>query len=119
MMLRQQGALAANMMLGLLWALWHLPLGLVGDLTLYGSVNAFLTAIVFTWLWQNTCGSVLLAILMHASHQNSVRYLGQVYDGAEQVQQQGIAVLSWLPVALAILGTYGRMSFASTPDGTA
>ena len=27
-------------------------------------------------------GSVLLAILMHASHQNSVRYLGRVYEGA-------------------------------------
>jgi uncharacterized protein len=118
-MLRQQGALAASIVLGLLWALWHLPLGLVGDLTVYGSINAILAAIVFTWLWQNTRGSVLLAVLMHASHQNSVRYLGRVYDGAEQVQQQWIAVLLWLLVAMVIILTYGRMRFTNTPDITA
>ena len=77
-MLERHGALAASLLLGVLWSAWHLPLLLVGDLTVYGSINAVLAAIVFTWLWQNTRGSVLLAILMHASHQNSVRYLGRV-----------------------------------------
>jgi membrane protease YdiL (CAAX protease family) len=111
-MLGRQGALAASLLLGVLWSAWHLPLGLVGDLTVYGSINAVLAAIVFTWLWQNTGGSVLLAILMHASHQNSVRYLGRVYEGADQVQQQWIAVTLWALVALAIVLVYGRKQFA-------
>ena len=67
---------------------------------------------VFTWLWQNTRGSVLLAILMHASHQNSVRYLGRVYEGADQVQQQWISVALWALVALAIVAVHGRERFA-------
>ena len=111
-MLERQGALAASLLLGVLWSAWHLPLGLVGDLTVYGSINAVLAAIVFTWLWQNTRGSVLLAILMHASHQNSVRYLGRVYEGADQVQQQWIAVTLWAVVALAIVLIHGRERFA-------
>ena len=111
-MLERQGALAASLLLGVLWAAWHLPLGLVGDLTVYGSINAVLAAVVFTWLWQNTRGSVLLAILMHASHQNSVRYLGRVYEGADQVQQQWIAVTLWALVALAIVAMHGRERFA-------
>ncbi|MBE1208353.1 CPBP family intramembrane glutamic endopeptidase [Aminobacter carboxidus] len=110
-MLERQGALAASLMLGVLWAAWHLPLGLVGDLTVYGSIHAVLAAVVFTWLWQNT-GSALLAILMHASHQNSVRYLGRVYEGADQVQQQWIAVALWALVALAIVAIHGRKRFA-------
>ena len=95
----------------MLWAAWHLPLGLVGDLTVYGSINTVLAALVFTWLWQNTRGSVLLAILMHASHQNSVRYLGRVYEGGDQVQQQWIAVALWALVALAIVLVHGRQRF--------
>ena len=118
-MLERQGALAASLLLGVLWSAWHLPLGLVGDLTLYGSINAVLAAVVFTWLWQNTGGSVLLAILMHASHQNSVRYLGRVYEGADQVQQQWIAVTLWALVALAIVLIHGRERFAPKGRGIA
>jgi membrane protease YdiL (CAAX protease family) len=111
-MLERQGALAASLLMGVLWAAWHLPLGMVGDLTVYGSINTVLAAVVFTWLWQNTRGSVLLAILMHASHQNSVRYVGRVYDGADMVQQQWIAVALWGLVVLAIVAIHGRERFA-------
>jgi len=111
-MLERQGALTASLLLGVLWSAWHLPLGLVGDLTIYGSINAVLAAVVFTWLWQNTRESVLLAILMHASHQNSVRYLGRIYDDADRVQQQWIAVTLWALVALTIVAVHGRERFA-------
>jgi membrane protease YdiL (CAAX protease family) len=111
-MLERQGALAASLLLGVLWSAWHLPLGLVGDPTVYGSINTVLAAVVFTWLWQNTGGSVLLAILMHASHQNSVRYLGRTYEGVDQAQQQWIAVTLWALVALAIVLIHGRERFA-------
>ena len=93
-------------------AAWHLPLGLVGELTIYGSIHAILAAVVFTWLWQNTRGSVLLAILMHASHQNSVRYISPVYEGADRIQQQWIAVALWALVALTIVAIHGRARFA-------
>ena len=104
------------MIVGSVWALWQLPLALVGDLTLYGTLNVFAAAVVFTWLYQNT-GSALLAILMHAAHQNSVRYLGKVFaDGGDHLQQQWIAVGLWGAAAAAILAWYGTRSFASRPS---
>jgi membrane protease YdiL (CAAX protease family) len=104
-------ALTASLVLGVIWALWHLPLGLVDDLTLYGSINAVLAAVVFTWVYQNTGGSVLLAILMHMSHQNSVRYLGKVFAEPEHTQQQWIAVAIWALVVVAIVAIAGTKSF--------
>jgi hypothetical protein len=49
---------------------------------------------------------------MHASHQNSVRYVGRVYDGADMVQQQWIAVALWGLVVVAIVAIHGRERFA-------
>jgi membrane protease YdiL (CAAX protease family) len=115
-LLARYSALMASLLLGVVWAAWHIPLVLVGDLTLYGSVNAILAAIVFTWLYQNTGGSVLLPILMHMSHQNSVRYLGKVFVEPDHTQQQWIAVAIWALVALAIIAVAGTARFGKWLD---
>ena len=81
-LLAGRSALAASLVLGVVWAAWHLPLATVGDLSLLGTLNVLFAAVVFTWLFQRTAGSVLLAILFHAAHQNSVRYLAPVLSGA-------------------------------------
>ncbi|WP_376705018.1 type II CAAX endopeptidase family protein [Mesorhizobium sp. ISC25] len=109
-LLAKHSALAGSLILGTIWAIWHLPLGLVGDLSVYGTVNVLLAAVVFTWLYQNT-GSVLLAILMHVTHQNSVRFLGKVFIDADHVQQQWIGVAIWAVAAVAIVAVYGTESF--------
>jgi uncharacterized protein len=73
---RLHGPLVGTLILGLLWALWHLPLFLIPDWdTPHGTpldVALFVAlavsiAIVFTWVFNNTRGSVLLAILAHGS----------------------------------------------------
>ena len=110
-LLARHSAFTASLILGIVWAAWHLPLALVGDLTAYGTVSVLLAAFVFTWLYQNTGGSVLLPILMHAAHQNSVRYLGKVFTDGDLVQQQWIAAGIWLAVVVAILLVQGLSSF--------
>ena len=70
-----------------------------------------IAAVVFTWLWQNT-NSVLLPILMHASHQNSVRFIGRVFADGDAAQLQWIVTVIWLVVAVGILVTYGAQSFS-------
>jgi uncharacterized protein len=114
-LLSRRSAASTSVIVGCVWALWHLPLALVGDLTVYGTVNVFAAAFVFTWLYQNT-GSVLLAILMHAAHQNSVRYLGKVFVDGDHLQQQWIAVGLSAVVAAAIVGWYGARSFVARPS---
>lgn len=64
-------ALPASVLIGVGWAIWHLPLfafdvqGYAGrSWVLYGSlVIGF--SIIFTWLFNNTRGSILLPILLH------------------------------------------------------
>ena len=113
-LLANHSALAASLILGTIWAIWHFPLGLIGDLSLYGTINVLLAGIVFTWLYQNT-GSVLLAILMHVTHQNSVRFLGNVFVDGDYVQQQWIGVAIWAVIAVAIVAYYGTESFVRRP----
>ncbi|TIT19551.1 MAG: CPBP family intramembrane metalloprotease, partial [Mesorhizobium sp.] len=62
-------------------------------------------------LYQNTA-SVLLAFLMHVTHQNSVRFLGKVFVDGDYVQQQWIGVAIWAVIAVAIVAYYGTECFA-------
>jgi membrane protease YdiL (CAAX protease family) len=75
---RLHGPLLASLILGVLWALWHLPEFLVpswaassGGGGVLGITLFTLTAITFTivisWVFNNTRASLLLAILVHAS----------------------------------------------------
>jgi len=73
---RLYGPLLGSLILGTLWAVWHLPLFLIPSWdTPHGSlidvalfvVWAVSIAVVFTWVFNNTKGSVLLIILAHGS----------------------------------------------------
>jgi uncharacterized protein len=72
------GPLLGTLILGPLWALWHLPLFLTpwNELTTFNVVVFVLAttcfAIMYTWVFNNTKGSVLMAILIHASFNASV-----------------------------------------------
>ncbi len=63
------GSLPASLILGLLWALWHVhPANFKGLLSLNGVfilANITLTAVIFTWVYNHTGGSVFMAILFH------------------------------------------------------
>lgn len=64
------GPLGASVWLGLLWALWHLPLWFIYPapclFPLYAA-GAILMTVLFTWLYNHTQGSVLYSLLFHAS----------------------------------------------------
>jgi uncharacterized protein len=76
------GPLVGTLLLGVLWALWHLPLflfvpanvgagtGFVGILVPYVAfiVSTLALAVIFTWLFNNARGSLLLVMLLHTSY---------------------------------------------------
>src|SRR5829696_2336475 len=72
------GPLVGTLILGPLWGLWHLPLFFTpwNVLTTFNLVVFVLAttclAIMYTWVFNNTKGSVLMAILIHASFNASV-----------------------------------------------
>jgi hypothetical protein len=71
-------ALVSSIVLGLIWASWHIPAFFIPNLPLYQkdfwawAPEVLLTSVLFTWIFNNTRGSVLAACLFHASMNSSV-----------------------------------------------
>ena len=64
------GALNAALVLGVVWALWHvIPFALMGrsgDWIIWQSLNIILMRVIIVWLFVNTGESVFIAVLFHA-----------------------------------------------------
>lgn len=66
-----QNALIASLILGVIWALWHLPLFfLAGSIQSQLPIGAYLImtvalTVLFTWVYNSTGGSLLLVLLLH------------------------------------------------------
>ena len=69
---KRSNALVASLVLGFVWSLWHLPLFFIEGTTQSAipMVEFFLQtmvlSILYTWLHNNTGGSILIAALFHA-----------------------------------------------------
>lgn len=63
-------ALASSLIIGAIWALWHVPLFLAPDSTRpfpIIMVKVVADSVLYTWLYNNTRGSLLLVTLFHAT----------------------------------------------------
>jgi uncharacterized protein len=99
---KDHSALSASLILGLLWGLWHIPLFLIPGSAqqAYPFIGFILlilpTSILFTWIFNHTKGSVLIAGLFHGLYDATVVYLGIL---------TGDVRLFWLFVAVSwVLG---------------
>ena len=90
----RHNALVSGLIVGVIWAIWHIPLfflkgmsqntmqsqaGLLPALLGY-SVLVIFSSIQFTWVFNNTRGSVLLAAVMHGANNTWGGYI-DVYRG--------------------------------------
>jgi uncharacterized protein len=73
--------LLSSIVLGIVWGLWHFPLFLNGQYTqdpilvfAKAGACAFL-AILFTWLYNRSGGSLLLAVVLHTALNNTPRLI--------------------------------------------
>jgi membrane protease YdiL (CAAX protease family) len=108
------GALIASLLLGVIHAAWHLPLFLVGEMDVPSLLGTIVGAIVVTWLFQHTHGSVLLAVLFHAANQNSGRFLSPLFAGADAIQQHWLKLAVWVVAAVIIILVAGPARLART-----
>src|SRR5215213_788049 len=80
-------ALAGSLLLGVLHTIWHLPLfGLEYDWQngLPWAIGVLSFAVVTTWVYNRTHGSLLLPLLMHVSVNLASRYLfNPLFSGAD------------------------------------
>lgn len=117
------GPLSGSLILGGLWSLWHWPLFLIpiantweGSLLLYFAIGAAL-AIVFTWVYNNTRGSLLLVTLLHAAVDTATRFFLPNVEGLTRTQGNlaiAIAFGAWALLLVAV--TRGRLGYAPEND---
>jgi membrane protease YdiL (CAAX protease family) len=102
-LLRTRSALFASVVLGLLWAFWHVPVFLTGDQHWSDLVLVVEVTVVLTWLFRRAGGSVLIAMAFHAMN-NSVsgEYFSQMFSGSDSVRQSWMLVVVWGMVATAV-----------------
>jgi membrane protease YdiL (CAAX protease family) len=68
----RQSALVASLIIGLVWAVWHVPKYLTAgdphDLPFwFFTLNMIASSILYTWVFNGSGGSLLLALLLHAA----------------------------------------------------
>lgn len=112
------GALRGTLLLGILWTFWHLPMFFVpgfngagtGAVGISVAVAEFLIgttamAVIFTWVFNNTRGSLLLAILLHASLDTAAPSFGNLLIFSTLYAVIAVVAL------LIIVVTRGRLSY--------
>jgi uncharacterized protein len=119
---RLHGPLLASLILGVLWALWHLPEFLVPSWTASMGGGGILSIILFTlgaitftigitWVFNNTRASVLLAILVHASIDTFSGTLAVIFP-AKAVASPFPYLISFGVVAVVLIVlTRGRLDY--------
>ena len=116
------GALRGTLLLGVLWAAWHLPQYLVpewanenGGVTpiLVVTFLLFVVAIapIMTWLYNSTRGSLFLVMLAHSAINASLAVF-VVSTSAVEVGLLGLGALS----VVLIVTTRGRLGFVRSED---
>jgi len=100
-------AFTASLLLGALWASWHLPLTIAMGLPLTAAgLTGFLFsilmltawAVLFTWVYNNTGGSLFLMVLLHA-----VAYIsGSAIQPGNWIGPGLLLILAWATVTLVV-----------------
>ena len=91
---------ASAAVLGVLVALWHLPL--IGDTGGIGIATTFTITFVYVWLFNRTGGSVLPVLLFHTA-QGFVTMPDLGYAGDAQARQHLLEFIGWTVVAVILL----------------
>jgi membrane protease YdiL (CAAX protease family) len=97
----RRGALAASIVIGLLWSIWHLwyvilPGGF-SNVTGTDAVATYIrltsTAVIYAWMYNSTDGSLLIAMLAHLGHNLAASLIPAAGDGGRQHLVNALAYL--------------------------
>ncbi len=107
--------LTAALVLGVIWAAWHIPL--FGVEFTGATIPAFLVSIIpasviMAWMFNRSGESALAAALFHATV-NTVggKYVFRMFEGADQLRLWWIYAISWLVLGVVIaVVTRGRLA---------
>lgn len=96
----------ASIILGIIWAAWHLPLFFILDADTVGQSFAFyllqVTAIsvALAWVYMKTGGSVLVTMLLHASINNTKDIVPSAVTYASDPWRLHASLVGWLTLTI-------------------
>jgi membrane protease YdiL (CAAX protease family) len=102
-LLAGRSALEASLVLGGLWALWHVPLFLTGKQHWSDLMLVVLVSVFVTWLFRNALCSVLVTMVFHATNNAfSGGYVSPMFHGNDSVRQSWMLVAVWGAAAVLV-----------------
>lgn len=116
----RHGAAPASLLIGVIWALWHLPLFLMDiQLNASGNFPVYMVTVIgfsflLTWCYNSTGGSVLLAMALHGSFNAANLFIPASSSVLEQyplVRDIGYVVAVWV-VVVAVVAWGGMEAFS-------
>jgi membrane protease YdiL (CAAX protease family) len=114
------GLARASLLLGVIWAVWHLPLFFIAGADKTGQSfplylgQATAISVAIAWLWKRTGGSLLLTMLMHAAV-NNTNFIPSVLPGATNPFTLVASLPAWLTSALLWVGAAYFLARMSRP----
>jgi CAAX protease family protein len=100
------GLARASLVLGVVWAVWHLPLFFIPGTSVYGQsfplylLQVTAISVTMAWLYWRTGGSLLLVMLFHAAINNTKDIVPSAVPGATNALALSTSLVAWLTVAL-------------------
>ena len=100
------GLRSASILLGLIWACWHLPQFFIREGDSYGQsffvfvLQVTALTVAMAWLYARTNGSLLLVMLMHSAVNNAKDIVPSESPGATNTFGLSASLVAWLTVTL-------------------
>lgn len=118
------GLARASVLLGVIWACWHLPQFFIPEADTYRqsflvfALQVTALSIAMAWLYAHTSGSLLLPMLMHAAVNNSKDIVPSAVPGATNTFGLSTSVVAWLTVIMLwICAAYFLIQMPKTESG--
>jgi membrane protease YdiL (CAAX protease family) len=109
------GLSLASLILGMIWAAWHLPFFFLAGADKFGQsfpmylLSVVALSIVMAWLYWRTRGSLLLVMLMHSAVNNTTNIVPSTLPLARNVWSIHASPIAW--ISTAILCTFAIYFF--------
>jgi membrane protease YdiL (CAAX protease family) len=100
------GLARASIVLGVLWACWHLPFFFMPSSDTFNQsfpvylLQVTALSVAMAWLYWRTQGSLLLVMLLHAAVNNTKDIVPSTVAGATNPWALSTSLIAWLTVAL-------------------
>jgi len=100
------GLARASVLLGFIWAAWHLPQFFIPEVDTYGqsffvyALQVTALSVAIAWLYARTNGSLLLVMLLHSAVNNSKDIVPSALPGANSTFGLSASLVAWLTATL-------------------